>query len=157
VSDSKRIPFGGRIHVKLLQKDEIDHKSAGGIFLPDTAENTQDCEGIVLAVSHGPGYELPTWVAERLARELKRCVESPPVNEVHTARALIRWAAQPREPRVKVGDRVLFDITQATFAPDAPNEDEFFVGEDAIYAAIEDGPAVELTKLARDSAGYQVK
>lgn len=155
MSDQIAIPTGGRIHVRLVSLQTQNRKSEGGIDLPDIIENTQDCECEVLAVSAQPGYELPGWVAERLAlREFTpegaylhpRLVQE----EVMEVKEL---CAQPREPKVKVGDRCLFDVTLATQVPGI--SDEFLIEEADIYAIVTEGPPIQLTKLSSDYAGYR--
>jgi hypothetical protein len=96
-------------------------------------------------VSQQPGYELPQWVAERLATHTTQ--------SGHTAELFKKYAAQPREPKVKVGDRVLLDITLATQVPGCNNE--FFVEEADIYALVTKGPAIQLISTPTDSAGYR--
>ena len=142
MTDQIAIPTGGRIHVRLVSLQTQNRKSEGGIDLPDIIENTQDCECEVLAVSQQPGYELPQWVAERLAVQTK--VRAEWLQDV---------AAQPREPKVKVGDRCLFDVTLATQVPGV--SDEFFIEESDIYAIVTPGPAIQLISLATDSSGYK--
>lgn len=155
---SQRIPCGGRILVKLIQGPEQNRKSEGGIDLPDTAENTQDCEGRVLAVSSGPGYELPTWVAERIAYHFRSHIEDVYLSHKAGVEDIIAVAGKFREPHVKVGDRVLFDITLASLAPTSENDDEFFIDENNIFALVgEDVPKIELTKIQADVRGYRTK
>lgn len=150
------IPTGGRIHVRLVSLQTQNRKSEGGIDLPDIIENTQDCECEVLAVSAQPGYELPLWVAERIAARADYVNDEDfghrgPLD----AEEMQEIAAQPREPKVKVGDRCLFDVTLATQVPGVA--DEFFIAEEDIYAIVTPGPQIQLTKLSTDFAGYKTK
>src|ERR1700675_3226800 len=117
--DQIAIPTGGRIHVRLVSLQTQNRKSEGGIDLPDIIENTQDCECEVLAVSAQPGYELPQWVAKRLASYAARIGH---MDWVALEEEFLTRAAQPREPKVKVGDRCLFDITLATQVPGVSDE-----------------------------------
>lgn len=142
-------PTGGRIHVRLVSLQTQNRKSEGGIDLPDIIENTQDCECEVLAVSQQPGYELPTWVAERIYKFVDDCCACfrggvQQVSEI---------CAQPRAPKVHVGERYLFDVTLATQVPGV--SDEFFIDENDIYAIVTEGPPIQLTKLSSDFAGYR--
>lgn len=153
MSDQIAIPTGGRIHVRLVSLQTQNRKSEGGIDLPDIIENTQDCECEVLAVSAQPGYELPYWVAERLEDEINKEMTILMNLNKMWKRILIECAAQPREPKVKVGDRALFDVTLATQVPGVA--DEFLIEESDIYAIVTEGPAIQLTKLSSDFAGYR--
>jgi co-chaperonin GroES (HSP10) len=126
--------------------------SEGGIELPQIAENVQDCEGIVLAVSSGPGYELPTWVADRLQYAFSGIGHDTGRTPVDFLQYL---ASQPREPRVAVGDRILFDVSLATQGPDAV--DEYLIEGDAAFAIVTPGPRIELTSLPVDPAGYRLR
>jgi hypothetical protein len=140
------LPVGGRIHVRLLRSQgEQDRRSdTGALFIPDIVENTEDCECRVLAVSDGPGFELPMWVAERISRRY----DISPISYLYSL------CAQPRKPRVEVGKRYLFDVTVATQIPG--KNDEFLVDEGDIYAEVgEDEVPVQLTKLQTDGAGYK--
>jgi co-chaperonin GroES (HSP10) len=149
MTDQIAIPTGGRIHVRLVSLQTQNRKSEGGIDLPDIIENTQDCECEVLAVSAQPGYELPQWVAERIYQYVSDCCGCFRKG-VEQVTAL---AAQPREPKVKVGDRCLFDITLATQVPGIHNE--FFIEENDIYTLVESGPQVQLLSLPSDGSGYR--
>jgi co-chaperonin GroES (HSP10) len=149
VADQIAIPTGGRIHVRLVSLQTQNRKSEGGIDLPDIIENTQDCECEVLAVSAQPGYELPQWVAERIYATYEDLEGS----KLKTVTGLQKLCAQPREPKVKVGDRCLFDITLATQVPGVENE--FLIAEEDIYAIVTEGPQIQLTKLSSDFAGYR--
>lgn len=151
MTDQIAIPTGGRIHVRLVSLQTQNRKSEGGIDLPDIIENTQDCECEVLAVSQQPGYELPQWVAERLEARINEAIDF----RFPDAKNLKEWAAQPREPKVKVGDRCLFDVTLATQVPGIA--DEFFIAEEDIYAIITPGPAIQLISTQTDFAGYKTK
>ncbi len=149
MSDQIAIPTGGRIHVRLVSLQTQNRKSEGGIDLPDIIENTQDCECEVLAVSAQPGYELPTWVAEKLAKTLS----FPDYWQETEPQAIQELCAQPREPKVKVGDRCLFDVTLATQVPGV--SDEFLIEEADIFAIVTEGPPIQLTKISADFAGYR--
>jgi co-chaperonin GroES (HSP10) len=126
-----------------------NRKSEGGIDLPDIIENTQDCECEVLAVSQQPGYELPQWVAERFLSHFHLLATV----DGETVESLQELCAQPREPKVKVGDRALFDVTLATQVPGVA--DEFFIAEEDIYAIVTPGPAIQLLSTSSDFAGYR--
>jgi co-chaperonin GroES (HSP10) len=126
-----------------------NRKSEGGIDLPDIIENTQDCECEVLAVSQQPGYELPQWVAERILGTYEWWQDTAP----RAVEKMQEIAAQPREPKVKVGDRCLFDVTLATQVPGVA--DEFFIAEEDIYALVTPGPAIQLLSTSSDFAGYR--
>jgi hypothetical protein len=117
--------------------------------LPDIVENDQDCECEVLAVSAQPGYELPRWVAERIAKYETGTAPG------YFANKLQEICAQPREPKVKVGDRCLFDVTLATQVPGV--SDEFLIEEADIYAIVTPGPAIQLISTQTDFAGYKTK
>ena len=153
--DIQANPIGGRIHVRLLRSQgERDRRSdTGNLYIPDIAENTEDCECRVLAVSDGAGFELPKWVAERVAlRHIY--IERDGLKD--TVEAIMALCAQPRKPRVEVGKRYLFDVTVATQVPG--KDDEFFVDEGDIYAEVgEDEAPIQLTKLQTDGAGYKTR
>jgi co-chaperonin GroES (HSP10) len=152
--DQIAIPTGGRIHVRLVSLQTQNRKSEGGIDLPDIIENTQDCECEVLAVSAQPGYELPQWVAERIADQVIHCNRAKhPAIFCEEVEELQRICAQPRDPKVKVGDRCLFDITLATQVPGVENE--FWIEENDIYAEVTPGPQIQLISTQSDFAGYR--
>jgi co-chaperonin GroES (HSP10) len=143
MTDSIRVPHSGRILVKLSNRQEETRVSPGGIELPDTAEHVEDCDGVVLAVSQQAGYTLPRWVAEKLAE----CTGDEP-------ETLQYLAAKPRECKVKVGDRILFDVSLASQAPDG--EDEYLIDEDHIYAVVSpEVSSIQLTKVSQDEIGYR--
>jgi co-chaperonin GroES (HSP10) len=153
--DQIAIPTGGRIHVRLVSLQTQNRKSEGGIDLPDIIENTQDCECEVLAVSAQPGYELPHWVANRIIERGTSAdfIERHPRLHSEEISALQELCAQPREPKVKVGDRCLFDVTLATQVPGVA--DEFLIEEGDIYAVVTPGPAIQLLSTSSDFAGYR--
>jgi co-chaperonin GroES (HSP10) len=157
MTDQIAIPTGGRIHVRLVSLQTQNRKSEGGIDLPDIIENTQDCECEVLAVSQQPGYELPQWVAERIVMRgnSEWWAEAHPRLLAEEVQGLQELCAQPREPKVKVGDRCLFDVTLATQVPGIA--DEFFIAEEDIYAIVTPGPAIQLISTQTDFAGYKTK
>jgi co-chaperonin GroES (HSP10) len=150
MTDQIAIPTGGRIHVRLVSLQTQNRKSEGGIDLPDIIENTQDCECEVLAVSAQPGYELPQWVADRLVENLDLEIT---YSRRDDADYLKNLCAQPREPKVKVGDLCLFDITLATQVPGVA--DEFFIDEADIYALVSPGAPIQLLSTSSDFAGYR--
>lgn len=155
---SVAVPFGGRILVELVRKpttgDEQGDQnvSEAGIIIPDSAENVADCEATVLAVSDAPGFELPYWVARKFVVEMYNMQTTTLLSEEW----FLEVANTPREPRVKVGDRILFDITLATEAPDHPGQ--YFIDQNDIMAIVEDGcPSVSLTKIPTDRQGFRTR
>jgi len=153
--DQIAIPTGGRIHVRLVSLQTQNRKSEGGIDLPDIIENTQDCECEVLAVSAQPGYELPQWVAERIVLNIEHWYSAANHPNIIAEQVLDlkELCAQPREPKVKVGDRALFDVTLATQVPGVA--DEFFIDEADIYALVSPGAPIQLISTSSDFAGYR--
>jgi co-chaperonin GroES (HSP10) len=82
--------------------------SAGGVALPDTVEN-EPIEGRVVAVGPGVSFELPYWLAERLADVASaNAYFDPEVSTTDMARMFADAAAEPRPLQVKVGDRILW-------------------------------------------------
>jgi co-chaperonin GroES (HSP10) len=149
MSDSLRVPHGGRILVKLSNRQEETRISPGGIELPDTAEHVEDCDGVVLAVSQQSGYALPYWAALRIIGSIDCGTYSPP-----TTQELIELCAQPRECNVKVGDRILFDVSLSSQAPGG--DDEYLIDEDHIYAVVSpEVSSIQLTKVSQDEIGYR--
>jgi co-chaperonin GroES (HSP10) len=82
--------------------------SAGGVDLPDTVD-AEPIEGRIVALGRGLRYELPYWLAERLAREVLKasCMDADP-NQKTWADHFAKIAAEPKPFDVKVGDRVLW-------------------------------------------------
>jgi co-chaperonin GroES (HSP10) len=161
---SVAVPFGGRILVELVRKPTTGGEQGGqnvseaGIIIPDSAENVADCEAIVLAASGAPGFELPEWVALRISHGLFGATAEGEDKEFHTlqARHILNFASATREPRVKVGERILFDITLATEAPDHPGQ--YFIDQNDIMAIVEEGCLpVSLTKIPTDRQGFRTR
>jgi co-chaperonin GroES (HSP10) len=148
MTDSTRVPHGGRILVKLSNRQTETRISPGGIELPDTAEHVEDCDGVVLAVSQQAGHTLPLWAAQRF---LDGYLDE---RQGWTANQIKNDLSKPRECKVKVGDRVLFDVSLASQAPGG--DDEYLIDEDHIYAVVSpEVSSIELTKVSQDEIGYR--
>jgi co-chaperonin GroES (HSP10) len=157
---SKVIPLGNQVIVRLIQTETTGTEqgdqrvASSGLIIPDSAENTADCEGTVIAVGPGEGFHLPIHVAERIASYFEDISEvcCPCIS----VKELVEVSAEPRVPSVSVGDRVLFDITLATLAPDS--KEDYIISAKSIIARVLPGsPPVELISQSQDAEGYQTK
>jgi co-chaperonin GroES (HSP10) len=153
---SKVIPLGNQVIVRLIQNETTGAEqgsqrvATSGILIPDSAENTADCEGTVVAVGPGEGFHLPLHVAERI------CDAWLPQLGDENAEVLVKFCNETHAPTVNAGDRVLFDITLATLAPDS--KDDYIVSAKSIIARVlTDSPPVELISQSQDAEGYQTK
>ena len=107
VDPTKIKPLDNRV---LVQLDEPEKESAGGILMPDVAQEKHKI-GVVLAVGPGKMFE-PNTIAD------------------------IALSDKRRPLRVKVGQRVYFDPPYAAKFPGS--DDLFVIEDDAIVAVIED-------------------
>ena len=85
--------------------------SAGGVALPDVVEN-EPIEGRVVALGAGVRFELPSWLAEKIADRVHAAwgdmLLDVAMDYERLHENIVKAAAEPRPFQVKVGDRILW-------------------------------------------------
>jgi len=118
--------------------------STGGVALPDTVEN-EPIEGRVVALGPGVRFELPSWMAEKIAARLVSGAFWLPEADKPDALAratafVVSVAAEPRPFQVKVGDRILWTPWSA-FTITLDGVAYNIISEEDIIGIVEEPPA----------------